>query len=229
MASSARSKSAELAHDEPGDSSEVSVLLGEIAHLPEVPPPESEPDRMGQRLAHFRIHEKLGQGGMGIVYAAEDLKLRRKVALKVLPVALVANEERRRRFLREARSASAVLHPNIATVFDVGESEGTVFIAMERVEGVTLRAFVEQRGGRLEPLECVRVAREIARGLGKAHGAGVVHRDLKPENVMIGPDGAVKVLDFGLAKLTEAHEPGAEADAAPMEADDLASRVGKVM
>jgi eukaryotic-like serine/threonine-protein kinase len=142
---------------------------------------------------------------MGIVYAAEDTRLRRRVALKVLPAGFAANSERRLRFVREARATSAITHPNIAAVYDVGEADGSVYIAMEYVEGTTLRSRIES--GLLDPAEALRVAREIARGLSKAHAAGIVHRDLKPDNVMVGPDGLVKILDFGLAKPLGASQP----------------------
>jgi TolB-like protein len=170
---------------------------------------------IGRTLSHFRILSKLGEGGMGVVYLAEDERLKRKVALKVLPPELVADEERRLRFLREARAAAAVSHPNIAAVYEIGEAPdpsvepsigsgrglGIVFIAMELVEGRTLR---EAIGGRPMAIkEAVRVATEVAEGLAHAHQAHVVHRDLKPDNVILRPDGHAKILDFGLAKLLE--------------------------
>src|SRR5579859_2511120 len=157
-------------------------------------------DLVGRRLAHFRIEAELGEGGMGVVYRATDEKLRRPVALKVLPESFVKDEDRRRRFLREARSAAAVMHANIAAVFDIGEADGQVFIAMELVLGETLRARIDQG---LPLVESVKIATEIARGLDRAHEKGIVHRDLKPENVMVTPHGEVKILDFGLAKLRE--------------------------
>ena len=154
---------------------------------------------IGQTLSHFRILAKIGEGGMGVVYRAEDTKLRRQVALKVLPPELVSNEERRLRFLREARAAAAVTHPNIATVHEIDEADGVVFIAMELVEGKTLRKLI---GGRPMLIKnALRVATEMAEGLARAHEAGVVHRDLKPDNVIVGSDGHPKILDFGLAKL----------------------------
>src|SRR5262249_9520128 len=119
-------------------------FLREAAAIPRVSRPADEPERAGQRVSHFKILGKLGQGALGVVYSAEDVRLRRKVALKLLPASVVSDAERRRRFLREARSASAVSHPNIATVFDVGEADGGVFIAMEYVEGRTLRAVLEE-------------------------------------------------------------------------------------
>ncbi len=151
-------------------------------------------------ISHFRILGRLGEGGMGVVYRAEDERLHREVALKVLPVSLAADPERRRRFLREARAAAAVTHPNIAAVHDVGEADGHVFIAMELVRGDTLRARMQPG---LTHAEALRIAREVAKGLARAHETGVVHRDLKPENVMVNPDGDVKILDFGLAKLVD--------------------------
>ena len=160
---------------------------------------------IGRTLSHFRIVAKIGEGGMGVVYRAEDEKLRRPVALKVLPPDRVGNEERRLRFLREARAAAAVTHPNIATIYEVGEAEGVVFIAMELVEGKSLRALI---AGRPLPLkEAVRIAVEIAEGLARAHQSHVIHRDLKPENIVVGTDGRVKILDFGLAKLLEEPAP----------------------
>jgi serine/threonine-protein kinase len=156
---------------------------------------------IGRTLSHFRITAKIGEGGMGIVYRAEDETLRRPVALKVLPPELVKDEERRLRFLREARAAAAVVHPNIATIFEAGEAEGVVFIAMELVEGRTLASLI---GGRpLAIREAVRLGAEIAAGLARAHQSQVIHRDLKPENILVGPDGQPKILDFGLARLME--------------------------
>jgi serine/threonine protein kinase len=172
--------------------------------------PPSEPDLTGHRISHFVVQQKLGQGGMGVVYAAEDTLLHRKVALKILPSAVTQNPERRRRFVREARAASAIAHPTIATIFEVGEDGDHVFLAMELVEGKTLRQILEERGGPLEIPDALRITREIALGLAKAHEAGIIHRDLKPENVMLGGDGLshpntiTKILDFGLAKHTGA-------------------------
>jgi eukaryotic-like serine/threonine-protein kinase len=162
---------------------------------------------IGQLLGRFQIVDRLGEGGMGVVYRARDEQLRRTVALKVLPAAVVRDEERRRRFLREARSAAAVSHANIATVYEVGEADGRVYIAMELVQGSTLRERVA--AGALPFAEVLAIGREIARGLVEAHAAGVVHRDLKPENVVVSDGNHVKILDFGLAKLEEpeAEEP----------------------
>ena len=153
----------------------------------------------GTILAHFRILAKLGEGGMGVVYRAEDENLRRPVALKVLPPDVVGNEQRRGRFQREARAAASVSHPNIATIYEVGEADGVVFIAMELVEGTTLRRRIS--AGPLTIKDSLHLSLQIAEGLARAHRSHIVHRDLKPENVAITPDGHVKILDFGLAKL----------------------------
>ncbi|APR81692.1 Serine/threonine protein kinase [Minicystis rosea] len=163
--------------------------------------PSHAPIRPGDALGRFIVRAELGRGGMGVVYAADDATLGREVALKVLPIS--DEEEPRRRFLREARSAAALTDPGIATVYDVGEHAGRVFIAMELVRGRTLRALLEARphGDHALPVvEALRVGREIARALSTAHARGVIHRDLKPENVMIAEAGQVKILDFGLAK-----------------------------
>jgi hypothetical protein len=190
--------------DEADSNDSADAFLREVARAPERPvpaPAELDPDR----LAHFRILGRVGRGGMGIVYRAEDEKLRRTVALKVLPPGFEADDERRRRFLREARAAAAVTHPNIATVHEIGESDGRIFIAMELVEGRTLRAALA--GGPLAVPTAVGVALQIARALAKAHDADVVHRDLKPENVVLGEDLHVKLLDFGLAKVRVSAAP----------------------
>jgi predicted Ser/Thr protein kinase/tetratricopeptide (TPR) repeat protein len=164
----------------------------------------------GQLLAHFRILEKIGEGGMGVVYLAHDEKLDRDVALKVLPEDSAHEPDHRHRFLREARSAAAVSHPNIATIFEVGEQDGRVFIAMEFIRGQSLR---QSLADRLSVREVLRIARSTALGLGEAHDRGIVHRDLKPENVMITSKGDVKILDFGLAKLHGSESPTALGDA----------------
>jgi serine/threonine protein kinase/predicted ATPase len=153
----------------------------------------------GEKLGSYEILELLGSGGFGEVYRAKDLKLGRQVALKVLRGELALDPERLRRFEREARAASALNHPNIITVHDVGSCGTTPFMVMELVEGQTLREVLSP--GPLAPAELLRIAGQMADGLAKAHGAGIVHRDLKPENVMLSSDGWVKILDFGLAKL----------------------------
>jgi len=154
---------------------------------------------IGKTVSHFRVLAKIGEGGMGVVYRAEDEKLRRDVALKFLPLDRVGDPERRLRFLREARAAAAVSHPNIATVYEVGETDGIVFIAMEFIEGRTLHARIDGKPLPLE--ETVRIATEMAEGLAAAHQRRVVHRDFKPGNVIVSTQGRVKILDFGLAKV----------------------------
>src|SRR5512136_2182289 len=156
---------------------------------------------VGATLGHYRILEKLGEGGMGVVYKAQDLHLDRAVALKVLPPEKVADPDRKRRFVQEAKAASALNHPHIVHIYDIDQSDGTDFIAMEYVEGQTLDQRIGHRGMRLN--DALKYAVQITDALAKAHAAGIVHRDLKPTNVMVSKDGVVKVLDFGLAKLTE--------------------------
>src|SRR5512143_1520142 len=150
-------------------------------------------------IAHYRIIEPLGAGGMGVVYKAHDEKLDRIVALKVLPPEAVSREDRRRRFLQEARAASALNHPHILTIYEIGEADSRPYIAMEYIQGETLRHKIAARS--LSLARTLEIAIQIAEGLGKAHEYGIVHRDLKPENLMISSDGYAKILDFGLAKL----------------------------
>jgi serine/threonine protein kinase/Tfp pilus assembly protein PilF len=152
-------------------------------------------------LSRYRIVSKIGEGGMGEVYLAQDTKLDRKVALKILPADLAANQDRMRRFVQEAKAAAALNHPNISTVYEIGESDGVNFIAMEFIDGVTLREKIHQEHTELRKL--LRFLQHAAEGLAKAHAAGIVHRDLKPDNIMITRDGHAKILDFGLAKLIE--------------------------
>jgi predicted Ser/Thr protein kinase len=157
---------------------------------------------IGRAVGHYRIEESLGKGGMGVVYKARDTRLDRVVALKFLPEAFAADPDRKRRFFQEARAASAVNHPAIAQIYDVGESDdGLAFIAMEFVEGQTVRALLQAR--ELDVLGAVTIAAQVSEGLAKAHEAGIVHRDIKAENVMVTRDGHAKLLDFGLAKLLE--------------------------
>src|SRR5881398_3439919 len=160
-------------------------------------------------LSHYRIVSKIGAGGMGEVYLAQDAQLRRRVALKILPGDLASNQDRMRRFIQEAQSAAALNHPNIAHVYEIGEAEGVNFIAMEFVEGKTLREKIHLEGTELTKL--LRYLQNVAEGLAKAHAAGVVHRDLKPDNIMITGDGHAKILDFGLAKLIEQRPPATSA------------------
>ncbi len=157
---------------------------------------------VGQTISHYRIVEKLGEGGMGVVYKAEDLNLERPVALKFLAPHLVSDEEGRKRFIREAKAAAALDHPNICTVHEIGEADGRIFIAMAFLEGHPLRKRIAQ--GPLKLKEALPIAIQIAEGLEAAHARGIVHRDMKPDNVMLiqGTRGIVKLLDFGLAQLS---------------------------
>src|SRR5215208_2078611 len=161
-------------------------------------------------IAHYRIVEPIGAGGMGAVYKAYDTKLQRVVALKVLPPEYVSQEDRRRRFFQEARAASALNHPHILTVYEVGEDDGRPYIAMEYVEGETLRQKIKNNG--LQVRETLEIAIQIAAGLARAHELGIIHRDLKPENLMLSRDGYAKILDFGLAKLVAERDRALVAD-----------------
>jgi predicted ATPase len=153
---------------------------------------------IGQTISHYRIVEKLGSGGMGVVYKAEDTRLQRFVALKFLPDEVAKDSQALARFQREAQAASALNHPNIVTIYERGQNGSTYYIAMELVEGKTLRELFFS--GSLPIRKVIEIATQIAEGLAKAHEAGIAHRDLKPENVMVSHDGFVKILDFGLAK-----------------------------
>src|SRR5688572_3897389 len=152
-------------------------------------------------ISHYRILEKLGAGGMGVVYLAEDTKLGRKVALKILGEDYTTNRDRLNRFEQEACAASALNHPNILTIHEVGLDDGRHFIATEYIDGKTLRR--KMAGSSLETQLILDIAVQVASALEEAHAAGIVHRDIKPDNIMIRRNGYVKVLDFGLAKLTE--------------------------
>lgn len=156
---------------------------------------------IGKRIGHYKSLSILGAGGMGEVYLAQDMKLGRKVALKMLPNTITEDSGRLRRFEQEARAASALNHPGIVTIYEIGETEGLHYIAMEFIEGQTLRRKISQ--GLMDVSEALDTAIQIAGALAEAHSAGIIHRDIKPENLMIRPDGLTKILDFGLAKLTE--------------------------
>src|SRR5436309_1253208 len=155
----------------------------------------------GTKLGRYEIRSQIGEGGMGEVYLAQDTKLDRKIALKTLPAELAGNSDRMRRFVQEAKAAAALNHPHIAHVYEIGESDGVHFIAMEFVDGFTLRQLIHEKQTDLPKL--LRYLQHAADGLAKAHAAGIVHRDLKPDNIMITRDGHAKILDFGLAKLVE--------------------------
>ncbi len=167
------------------------------------------PSLVGKSIGHYRIISLVGKGGMGEVYRAEDTHLRREVAIKVLPDDFAKDAGRLRRFEQEARAASATNHPNIITIHEIGEAEGRRYIVTEYVAGETLRQrLARMPQQKMEPKEAVDLAVQIATALSAAHEAGITHRDIKPENVMVRPDGLVKVLDFGLAKLTEGRRDG---------------------
>ncbi|HAF14123.1 MAG TPA: serine/threonine protein kinase, partial [Blastocatellia bacterium] len=151
----------------------------------------------GTKLGRYEIRSKIGEGGMGEVYLAEDTQLHRKVALKVLPAEVASNQDRMRRFNQEATAAAALNHPNIAHIYEIGEHDGVHFIAMEFVDGVTLREKIHRDHTDLGKL--LRYLQQVAEGLAKAHAAGIVHRDLKPDNIMVTDEGYAKILDFGLA------------------------------
>jgi serine/threonine protein kinase/tricorn protease-like protein len=159
---------------------------------------------VGQSIGPYAVVSQIGQGGMGEVYLAEDARLSRKVAIKLLPAAFSVDQDRLRRFKQEAQAASALNHPNIVTIHEIGHTAGTHYIVTEYVEGETLREHIKR--GKLSLAEALEIARQVASALEAAHAAGIVHRDIKPENVMLRGDGLVKVLDFGLAKLAPTTE-----------------------
>jgi eukaryotic-like serine/threonine-protein kinase len=178
---------------------------------PEFVPNDTKELLIGKLIGHYRIESLIGVGGMGEVYLARDERLGRKAALKLLPLALTAEETQLSRFKNEARTASALNHPNILTVYEIGAEGDVQFIATEFIEGTTLREVLAS--GRMKTHLALDIGVQIASALAAAHEAGVVHRDIKPENIMLRPDGYAKVLDFGIAKLTELrrasddHEP----------------------
>src|SRR5262245_58148044 len=181
-----------LAHDEAAQNfitpSQDLIAAGLVAAMP-------AHSLIGTTLSHYQILAPLGRGGMGEVFLATDTELRRKVALKLLPAHWTADAERVRRFKQEARAASALNHPNILTVHEIGENDDRHFIVSEFVEGDTLRQ--RMKSGPIATQAAIEIAAQVTAALAAAHNAGIIHRDIKPENVMIRPDGLVKVLDFG--------------------------------
>jgi serine/threonine protein kinase len=165
---------------------------------------DQSPGYIGRKIGPYEVIEQLGSGGMGEVYLAQDTRLDRLVALKILPAYFVSDDDRLRRFQREARAVSALNHPNILTIHEVGELDGVHFIATEFIDGQTIRELIA--AGALSLPDVLDISAQVAAALSAAHAAGIVHRDIKPENIMRRGDGLVKVLDFGIVKLSE-HAP----------------------
>src|SRR3982751_1565939 len=181
----------------------------------------------GTRFGRYEVRSPIGAGGMGEVYLAEDTQLDRTVALKVLPAEIAADQQRMQRFVQEAKAASALNHPNILTIYGIGEESSACFIATEFIDGITLRDRLLKE--RLEMVEVLDVGIQVASALAAAHEAGIVHRDIKPENIMLRRDGYVKVLDFGLAKLTEQAANRKQTDASTLLETDPGVVMGTIV